>query len=686
MRLLAVLALVGVTTCAAAAELSQLADAHTLDSKALHDFARRGKTTTPTCKNGFSLNTAKTACVCRAGKVTNVDKSKCLDNCTSGSYKVGDGTCAKCPAPFAKCSSRTVPTGCVDGYFLSAATCVKTCPAGTWGDDAPTKNRCRPCDDKHASSCSKGGATAIACSSGYLYKGKCVTLAQVPDGYYADSKTHKAEKCDAEVATCKCRGSGCALTCAKNKKNDQYLLTPKGQCKMHCPSGYYGNKKLGLCLPCDSTELTCDADGAITCAKDSAGTQLILTQTRKCVLPWMCPTGTYPDEKSNRCLPCQDGVTSCTGGDDCDATSCGKTNNGTPLYLSTRQECGIQKRRRSVADQQITAGKCITAEACVTTRWYANTRTSTCDRCDANELLCTSAGPGGATLCDSNYYLTASDDCVTREGCEALGAYFADESVYPNACHACDAGEATCTSNGPGSAMSCAKDQDGNQLFLDEGECIVSTACPVGTFPNEDDNTCASCADRFGDSRVASCTAQKPTSCADSFLYGASTDSNGEQLYLTDAGTCIPRSSCSGEYYPDDSAAFCAPCAEFGFNIATGYLFDERLGAYSNFCPTHSDGGNTPGSYVDGSTCKSCGDATQIDSCDASGAITCRAPFVKVGNSCISAATCVAIGETIYTGYVPSGRGYDIGYCWHCAEGEERNADKTGCVSQPRGT
>ncbi|GAA5996300.1 hypothetical protein JCM11641_002539 [Rhodosporidiobolus odoratus] len=36
---------------------------------------------------------------------------RCLDACTRGSFPVSDGTCAACPAPFAKCSSATVATG-----------------------------------------------------------------------------------------------------------------------------------------------------------------------------------------------------------------------------------------------------------------------------------------------------------------------------------------------------------------------------------------------------------------------------------------------------------------------------------------------------------------------------------------------------------------------------------------------
>jgi len=62
-------------------------------------------------RNSFSLDPAKTQCICRPPKLLNVDRTKCLDSCSSGSYPAGDYTCARCPPSFAKCSSATVATG-----------------------------------------------------------------------------------------------------------------------------------------------------------------------------------------------------------------------------------------------------------------------------------------------------------------------------------------------------------------------------------------------------------------------------------------------------------------------------------------------------------------------------------------------------------------------------------------------
>ncbi|TNY16906.1 hypothetical protein DMC30DRAFT_434489, partial [Rhodotorula diobovata] len=411
----------------------------------------------------FSLDPSKTQCICRPGKVTNVDRSKCLENCTSGSHPVGDGTCATCPAPFAKCSSRTVPTGC---------------------------------------------------SSGYLFDGKCLALTEIPSGYYADQSTHTVEKCDANVTSCTCRGVGCALSCGKNKKNDQHLLTPKGVCDMHCPRGWYGNKRLGVCLACDSTMLTCDAGDALTCAKDSAGTQLYLTPTRKCVLSWKGPQGTTPTKAASELTStraasatfkkCTGGATSCAGPSECGALSCDVDTDGEPLFL---RPCGYQKMRRSGNGNH---ASCVRRDKCSEEQYWADISTHTCRPCDGGAATCTGNGEGTATSCVRNQYLTPAGDCVSKSACPQRGALYASDE--DNACRPCDAGALACT--GPGAATACGVDVDGAQLYLHDGVCLTGAACPAGTFANEGDKTCSSCVARYGED-AASCTADEVTACTD---------------------------------------------------------------------------------------------------------------------------------------------------------------------------
>ncbi|BGP23960.1 thymine dioxygenase [Rhodotorula toruloides] len=154
------------------------------------------------CQNGFSINTIGTGCICRAGKVTNVDKTKCLAAC-SGGCTLSDGTCAKCPSPFLKCSTHAARacdagvetctgTGagnalsCSSGFLL-AGNCVDSsqCPSGTFADKVA--KTCSPCADPDASSCTDGKVgSALACNTQYFLNGTCVAAAAISDGYFPD--------------------------------------------------------------------------------------------------------------------------------------------------------------------------------------------------------------------------------------------------------------------------------------------------------------------------------------------------------------------------------------------------------------------------------------------------------------------------------------------------------------------
>jgi len=62
----------------------------------------------------------------------------CVEQCPSGfmvTTSVVSGNtlsyCTACPANCASCSSSTTCTNCSNSFFLSAGTCVSTCPAGS---------------------------------------------------------------------------------------------------------------------------------------------------------------------------------------------------------------------------------------------------------------------------------------------------------------------------------------------------------------------------------------------------------------------------------------------------------------------------------------------------------------------------------------------------------------------------
>ncbi|BGP47344.1 hypothetical protein JCM10450v2_003196 [Rhodotorula kratochvilovae] len=562
-------------------------------------YKLQGSNCVPDCVNGFSINTAKTGCICREGKVTNVDKSKCLAACTSGSYPVGDGTCASCPSAFAKCSSATVATACADGFFLSSGQCVtkENCPTNTFANAA--NNRCTACADKDALSCSDAGTTsALACTTKFLYGGQCLAASDVPDGYYPNTATLTASPCDTGVKACSGTGAGHALSCGKNSQGDQLLLTPKGTCALHCQSGYYGNKAFGVCIACDSTEKTCDADGAKTCNKDSAGRQLFLTPNRKCVLPTQIPPSYYPDAASSTFKPCRDGVTSCTGPKEGDDLTCGTTSKKVTLYLDSSRNT------------------CVEQAGCPVSTW-ANAFDNTCTACDEDEVRCSANGAGSALECKPNFFLAVTNDCLTAAQCALSGAFWAD--AVNKVCSRCDAGEAACTGNGAGLATACAKNDAGAQLYLNEGDCVVAALCPSTHFADDE-------------------------SKSDAYTCGA--DESDNRLYLNiagaDKGLCVLPADCDKSTYSNPTTNHCEPCTDLDKD-ATSCTNQIALSCGSLFL----QGGKCvaapkclPHTFADTSVheCTHCADPDALQ-CDASKALKCENKFLYDG-SCLASEKC----------------------------------------------
>ncbi|GAA6022967.1 hypothetical protein JCM10207_007732 [Rhodosporidiobolus poonsookiae] len=630
-----------------------------------HTLEPRQAGNPPSCTNGFSLSPDRLSCICRAGKVKSVNGQQCRTSCESGAYPVGDGTCAACPSPLAKCESRATATGCIDGYFLFGANCIEACPPGTWGDAAPGKNRCRSCTDKDAATCSNSGATATACLTKYLHIGTCIDAARIPEGFYADSTTRKTVACDTGVKTCIGRGPGMATSCGKNKKSDQLLLTPTGNCELHCPRGFYGDKKVGACLPCDSTELTCDAGGANTCAKDSAGKQLFLTPTRRCVLPYVGPAGFWPDESTNKFKACDDGVTTCIGNGGGKAVSCGKRADGTPVYFTPLTLVQIELNKRSLPRRQASEqvlGDCVEASACPAETW-ADPVTSTCLACDSDEASCSKNGAGSALTCKAGRYLTGSNDCITAEECTAGGAFFPDDET--GACSTCDPGEAACTDNGvgfatacvpaagcpstsfadaaskechscdagaltctgTGAALTCGFDGAGKGLYLNlDGMCVSKTGCQTGTWADPATRKCEDC--KLFDDDAASCTSPNILSCTSLFFQ---------------AGACVPATGCRSGTFPRESTHICTTCSAvypysatcnsngpvtcttFAFLWDNSCVYDCPVGLYRVY---------ENGAY----TCKSCAAKFPYSTaCGEYGPYSCIAGKIPTQNACYSA-------------------------------------------------
>ncbi|KAL7341749.1 thymine dioxygenase [Rhodotorula toruloides] len=249
------------------------------------------------CKQQCPLNqTPQFGCICRAGKVTNVDKTKCLTVCSGGSYPVGDGTCAN-----------------ASGY-LSAGQCVTAalCPTGTWADK--TGKTCSPCADTDAKSCSNGSVgTALSCNTTYLFNGTCIAGANLPACYYGDDTTHTAKACNTGVATCTGIGAGNALSC-----------------------GTFADSVAKACSPCADPDASSCTDGKVGSA---FGCKTLYLSLGTCVAAADIPDGYYPDDTTRTTKPCDTGVTKCTGAGDGNPLACGSDAAGAPYFLTPDGSC-----------------------------------------------------------------------------------------------------------------------------------------------------------------------------------------------------------------------------------------------------------------------------------------------------------------------------------------------------------
>ncbi|GAA5914762.1 hypothetical protein JCM6882_002735 [Rhodosporidiobolus microsporus] len=709
-----------------------------ISHNASHRFSVRAKTPSVTCKNGFHYTTDRTACVCPTSKYISLDGNKCLSFCSSGSFiQKGTQECQACPneESWLRCSSATVATGCKDGFFLHAGDCVERCPTGTWEDSSPGKNRCRACACSDALSCKdsqKGSATA--CGTKYLYKGECLDEVDLPNGFWADDETHTALACDPFVAACTGNGRGHALSCGKNKKNDQYFLTPYKDCRLHCPYGWYGVKADGMCYPCDKTMETCDAGGAILCAKSEseATGRLIKTPDRRCIPSGSSIEGYYLNNETGTYEPCADGVTSCTGVGEESALSCGIASNGTQLYMHTERMLGMARMREK---RKVGAGKtrpspivsynglhiyndCVDGPTCERGT-FPNATSALCQQCN-NMYAATCDDEGKDLTCLDEFYSIRNETglfCVPDTKCKTLGPYYPGDNYQ---CLPCADGVIECTGPSYQEARACGIASNGTQLiysqgetscglscpagtwldnewhdnpgyFLNDGACVNWGECPEATFEDYDNNTCTTCSSRYPNS--STCTYDTIEACLPDSL-----------LLEGDTPQCV--AECPSTHYEEEGqckrcsdvlpfAEKCSSKTEI-INCQWSYSLDKQTGTCVKSCNqwpyVDANGVFHLPSYKVFSTCEPCADALAFACSSASYITGCWQPApdspltAALDGACVSLETCTAKSPAHYFGRT---RAQDSRFddvwrnyytCKVCPTGYTRTEDGTGCL------
>uniref|UniRef100_A0A0K3CSD6 FGENESH: predicted gene_17.154 protein n=1 Tax=Rhodotorula toruloides TaxID=5286 RepID=A0A0K3CSD6_RHOTO len=533
----------------------------------------------PLCKQHFTLSQDLTQCICATRKFTSLDGKTCGNNCPAGQFGGANNQCTPCSANVKTCRDANTALTCNSGYYLNKGTCVQKCPLSTYVDST---NTCRACADSDASSCKDGGAnSATACTS--------------------STDTHTAKQCAAGVQSCTCGDANCATACGKDSNGNQLFLNFDGTCVAQCAAGSYNDPHTDACLKCDSTALTCDATGALTCGKDSVGTQLYLTSTKKCIFAAAGVPAYYPDDATFTFKPCLDGVTSCVGSGSSDALTCGTRSDGATLFFNAPEQAPVLQRK-IVSSKRLSQ---TSAPLAMPTRRAARAM-------DRDRLLLgahTSSQRSfsdltGVVFCSARgTYLSQSGDCLSADACKASGAFWPDSKN--NVCSTCDAGEAACTGNGAGLATAWATNADGKQLYLFQGDCYTSNACPAATYPDNNSKACTAC-----DAGALTCTGPHAAlTCG--------TDSIGARLFLNINGDCVTASNCDSSTYADYATRKCESCSLIDPDAKTCTTPSLITCSCVDPCPTRMYG-NTA-NHV----CTPCADPDAL-TCDASGALSCN--------------------------------------------------------------
>lgn len=227
--------------------------------------AGAGKCDATGCAPGFVVLTGTTNCtLCFNGcaSCSTRNPSSC-ESCVPGEYLTSESKCTACPSVCLACTSATVCTSCISGYFLASGTCYEIIP---FPCSAQTQNSCTKCYYGYLfsngqctldSSCN-GTSTCLSCSKNYyLSSGKCLactTNAAVCD-YCKDSDPAVCQQCTTgyylsgtTCTTCVSAMTGCTRCKSKffcTKTGDGYFLEKK--------SGAF----TGKAKACKSTCATC---------------------------------------------------------------------------------------------------------------------------------------------------------------------------------------------------------------------------------------------------------------------------------------------------------------------------------------------------------------------------------------------------------------------------------------------
>ena len=340
-------------------------------------------------KNCISCpNNVCTQCIPQfyVNRLNNIEE-QCSPTCSQGYYpNEKSHFCEKCKYGCKTCSNNSTCLTCLDNFFRYKDICVRPCPDKM----TPNDGACVPCTQKSCNSCSINEPShCVNCQPPMLrYLGTCQE--NCPLGTYNNS--YVCEDCDPKCDECSSKDY--CLDC-----KDGYVRE-NGICKDICSPGYV---KIGEeCIACQNERCKACSIDLHTCFECYNEKFLYNGDCYE-----ECPIGTYPDEDTKKCIPCDH---SC---EKCDKNHCLQCRRG--YYYFNNETCVENCPTGFYEDCSATSRKCVP--------------------CDPSCLTCALNTNYDCIDCKEGYFMY-NHACIKETDCPK-GTYF-DNSEKAPTCKKCD--------------------------------------------------------------------------------------------------------------------------------------------------------------------------------------------------------------------------------------------------------
>ncbi|KAL4452986.1 hypothetical protein ABPG73_011067 [Tetrahymena malaccensis] len=360
-------------------------------------------------------------------------QGKCVASCPSGTI-YNQSQCIPCGGNCVVCQNQSFCSQCDKDYVMSDGICVLNCPINTTKVQLQSGQYvCQglQCNVPNCKSCSNSSKICTQCNPGYhlIYQtdGAVVCVqdsnTNCPEtNMYYDSVNKICKYCNPECQTCSGGTNLDCITCS-NTYGNLYLDKVNNKCVSSCPDGTYANEQSKICNPCDKSCKTCI--NSTSCVICDPKYPYFLNSL--CVS--QCPAQMFV--QINTCTKCHQSCQTCS-----DTTSCLTCDKLTP-YLYNKQ-CIDKCPQSTYLDSQNVCRNCDkscqscsdsnSCDICSTKYPYENGKLcvqncpektyqneSKCSPCHISCKTCTDAT--SCSSCDPQYpYLMKESLCV--EKCE----------------------------------------------------------------------------------------------------------------------------------------------------------------------------------------------------------------------------------------------------------------------------